>query len=198
MMKQIKKIAVFCGSNLGTKNAYREDAIKFAETLVNAGIGIVYGGAKVGLMGVLADKVVAMGGEVIGVIPQSLMKYEIAHPNLTELRVVNSMHERKTVIADLSDGFIMMPGGIGTLEEFFEITTWAKLNYHQKPCGILNSNNFYDLLISFLDYMRDEQFVQSEYREMIQIDTCPENLLKKFFDYEAPTASAWIEDTKAF
>jgi uncharacterized protein (TIGR00730 family) len=193
---KFKKIAIFCGSNMGADAAYREDTKKLAETLVNANIGLIYGGARVGLMGVLADSVNNLGGEVIGVIPQSLVDYEVAHTGLTELRVVNSMHERKAMIVDLADGFIMLPGGIGTLEEFFEVTTWAKLSYHQKPCGILNTNNFYNQLINFLDHMMDQKFIQQEYRHMIQVETCPEKLLQKFMSYQAPTASAWIEDTK--
>src|SRR5579862_1318574 len=167
---------VFCGSNRGTNPQYAGAAAELARCLASAGIGIVYGGGKVGLMGVLADAALAEGGEVIGVIPTMLVDREIAHQGLTELRIVGSMHERKALMADLSDAFIAMPGGYGTLDEFCEILTWTQLGLQQKPIGILNVDGYFDRL---LDHAVTEQFVKSKHRDMIVTDGDPESLIAR-------------------
>lgn len=192
MQAKLKAIAVYCGSNMGNNVIYSEVAKQMGIALAEAELTLIYGGAKVGLMGVIADTILELGGKVIGVMPQSLVNHEVAHNGLTDLHIVNSMHERKELMANLSDGFIMLPGGPGTLEEFFEITTWAKLGYHQKPCGILNINHYYDLILQFFDHMISEDFFHSHYRNMIQVDQSPHGLLQKFFQYKAPVANAWI------
>ena len=161
---------VFCGSNSGVNPAFAAAAADLARCLAGAGIGIVYGGGKVGLMGVLADAALAEGGEVIGVIPRMLVDREIAHRGLTELRVVGSMHERKALMADISDGFIAMPGGFGTLDEFCEILTWTQLGLQQKPIGILNVDGFFDRLLDAFDHAVAEQFVKPKHRDMIVTD----------------------------
>lgn len=194
MQENLKAIAIYCGSNMGSDLAYRLMAEEMAATLVNAELTLIYGGARVGLMGAIANTVLRLGGKVIGVIPQSLVDYEVAHDKLTDLHIVNTMHERKALISTLADGFIMLPGGPGSLEEFFEIITWAKLGYHQKPCGILNTNNYFDLIIKFLDHMVNEKFFQANYRDMILIDESPQKLLQKFCKYKAPVVSAWIDE----
>ncbi|AJS60546.1 LOG family protein [Paenibacillus sp. IHBB 10380] len=189
----MKKIAVFCGSSDGASPAYKEGAIHLGKELAKRGITLVYGGASVGIMGTLADAVLESGGQVIGVIPQMLEDREISHPNLTELIIVDSMHERKTKMVELADGFIALPGGPGTLEEFFEVFTWAQLGLHQKPCGILNINHYYDLLISFFDHMNEQQFLQDKYRSMALVDSNPADLLEKFNMYIPPTVKTYIK-----
>lgn len=187
------RICVFCGSNFGRLPAYGEAATFLGRTLAREGIGLVYGGASVGLMGAVADAVLATGGEAIGVLPQALKDKELAHPGLTELHVVASMHERKAMMADLSDGFIALPGGVGTLEELFEIWTWAQLGFHKKPCGVLNVAGFYDRLAGFLDHVADQAFMKSENRAMLLADDDPVRLLAAFRAYEPPSVSKWIE-----
>ena len=152
----MKRICVFCGSNKGAKPAYIEAAKSLGKVLVKKNIGLIYGGGKVGLMGVIADEVLASGGEVIGVIPQSLVNREVAHQNVTQMHIVNSMHERKALMADLSDGFMALPGGMGTFDEFCEILTWAQLGIHQKPCGILNVENYFTPLLAMFDHAMRE------------------------------------------
>ncbi|BAU28580.1 hypothetical protein DFP93_105188 [Aneurinibacillus soli] len=187
----MKRLAVFCGSSNGASEAYKEGAILLGKELAKQGITLVYGGASVGIMGTLADTVLESGGQVIGVIPTLLEEREISHRNLTELIVVNSMHERKHKMVDLADGFIALPGGPGTLEEFFEVFTWAQLGLHQKPCGILNINHYYDLIISFFDHMNEQQFLQDKYRSMALVDSNPERLLEKFKAYTSPTVKTY-------
>src|SRR5579862_5553391 len=160
----MKKIGVFCGSNTGNNPLYAETAKQLAISMAHAGITLVYGGANVGLMGVLADNILKNNGYVVGVIPKSLVEVEIAHQHLTELHTVNSMHERKAMIADISDGFIMLPGGPGSLDEFFETLTWAQLGYHSKPCGILNVCNYYNYLLKFLDHAVEQGFIKQVHR----------------------------------
>lgn len=188
---KIKKIGVFCGANAGSDPIYTQATIQLAEYLVDAGITLVYGGSKAGLMGILADSVLKNNGQVIGVIPQSLVNVELAHPHLSELHIVNSMQERKTLIAELSDGFIMLPGGAGSLDEFFEMYTLAQLGYHAKPCSILNMNNYYDHLLTFLDHAVDQGFMKQAYRNMIIIEKTPQILLQKLNAYQAP-GKKWI------
>ncbi|CCJ47580.1 putative lysine decarboxylase [Bordetella parapertussis Bpp5] len=189
---KIQNICVYCGSNSGRQPEYIEHAQGFARELVKRGLGLVYGGASVGIMGAVADTVMAEGGRVIGIIPEALMKKELAHRGLTELHVVQSMHERKTLMAQKADGFVALPGGAGTLEEIFEIWTWAQLGMHQKPCGLLNIAGYYDLLVQFLNHTVDEAFMRPQHRAMLAIDHDPAALLDHFASYVAPTVSKWI------
>lgn len=187
----MNKIAIFCGSSNGSSIAYKEGAIKLGEELVRRGITLVYGGASVGIMGTLADTVLQAGGQVIGVIPKLLEEREISHKNLTKLITVESMHERKSKMMELADGFIALPGGPGTLEEFFEVFTWSQIGLHQKPCGILNVNHYYDLLISFFDHMNEQQFLQDQYHQMVLVDQEPAGLLEKFANYVPPRVKTY-------
>ncbi|MFC2132983.1 TIGR00730 family Rossman fold protein [Bacteroidota bacterium] len=182
----MKKLCVFCGSGYGAKPQYINAARELANLLVGEKIGLVYGGAKVGVMGEIAKAVLYAGGEVIGVIPKGLAEKEVAFEELTDLRIVDSMHDRKALMADLSDGFIALPGGLGTIEEFFEVLTWAQLGIHTKPCGLLNTENYYTKLLQFLDHTVDQKFVESEHRNMIVIDDNPSELIKKFKEYIPP------------
>jgi uncharacterized protein (TIGR00730 family) len=175
----VPRICVFAGSSAGTLEDYTAAARTLAEGLVRRRITLVYGGANIGLMGVLADTVLECGGEVIGVIPGHLVAREVAHTGLSELRVVDSMHERKTVMADLSDAVVALPGGLGTLEELFEMLTWAQLGLHRKPCGLLNVAGYFDRLLSFLDHAVDQRFVTSRQREMLLADSDPIALLDR-------------------
>ncbi len=190
----MKRVCVYCGSNAGRHPDYAE-AKALARALVQKNIGLVYGGASVGVMGVLADTVLAEGGQVIGVIPQGLVDKEVAHTGLSDLRVVTSMHERKTLMAELSDGFIALPGGLGTLEELFEVLTWAQLGLHHKPCGLLNIRQYYRPLIDFLDHAVAERFLHEVYRAMLLVDEEPERLLARFESYHAPAVARWVERT---
>ncbi len=190
----MKSIAVFCGSSMGFKSSYREGAIQLGKELASQGITLVYGGASVGIMGTVADAVLESGGRVIGVIPKMLEDREISHPNLTELIVVHSMHERKTRMSELADGFIAMPGGPGTMEEFFEVFTWGQLGLHSKPLGILNIDHYYDLLIDFYRHMHKEQFLQEKYLSMLLHDSSPAALLEKFRLYQPPSIKTYIKE----
>lgn len=191
----MKSICIYCGSNPGRQEAYSRAARDLARTLVNRNLKLVYGGTSVGIMGLIADTVLQLGGEAVGVIPEALVRKEVAHPNLTELHVTQSMHERKTLMADLSDGFIAMPGGIGTLEEIFEIWTWAQLGFHKKPCGLLNIEGYFDSLTAFFEHAVAEQFVKQPHRSMLLVDSAPETLLDRFASYEPTTIQKWIGKT---
>jgi len=173
------RLCVFCGSSLGVSEAYREAAQGFGAALARRGIELVYGGAHVGLMGALADAVLAAGGRAIGVIPEALLERELAHRGLTDLRVVASMHERKALMASLSDGFVALPGGIGTLEELFEVWTWSQLGLHQKPCALLDVDGFYTGLIAFLDHTVAQGFVKPKQRQALLVESNPEVLLSR-------------------
>ncbi|MFD2217038.1 TIGR00730 family Rossman fold protein [Metabacillus endolithicus] len=188
----MKRICVFCGSSPGASDLYSEDAAKLGAQLAKEGITLVYGGSKVGIMGVVANAALQAGGEVIGVIPKMLMERELAHPGLSELIIVHSMHERKAKMEELSDGFVVLPGGPGTMEEFFEVYTWAQLGEHRKPIGMMNSNHYYDKLLAFFDHMIQEQFLKPEYRSMVIVDSDPEQLIQKFRSYEPPLLTKWI------
>jgi uncharacterized protein (TIGR00730 family) len=179
----MKRICVFCGSSAGSDPEYVDMAARLGKALAEKSIGLVYGGGSVGMMGVLADAVVKNGGSVTGVITEHLYKMEVAFTELSDLRVVNTMHERKAMMADLSDGFISLPGGFGTLDEMFEIITWAQLNLHQKPCGFLNVNGYYDKLLEFIDHMILESFINQACRPLVQVDEDPAGLLEKFHKY---------------
>ena len=187
------RYCVFSGSSWGNREAYARDAETLAELLVERGIGVVYGGASVGLMGTVADTVLRRGGEVIGVIPESLVRKEVAHKGLSDIRITSSMHERKALMADLSDGFIALPGGIGTFEETFEVWTWGQLGHHAKPCALLNSEGFYDRLTAFLDTVVAEGFLRPQHREMLLVTRDPEQLLCLMAAYEPPHVDGkWI------
>jgi uncharacterized protein (TIGR00730 family) len=190
----MKRICVFCGSSPGGNPEYLQAARALGHTLARKQVGLVYGGARVGTMGKVAESVLEMGGEVIGVIPQALVEREIAFTGLADLRVVSSMHERKALMAELSDGFIALPGGLGTLEEFFEVLTWAQLGIHPKPCGVLNVRHYYERLIDFLDHMVAEKFVEMEHRTMILVEEEPERLLERFETYQPPVTdkAKWV------
>ena len=184
-MNLIKSICVYCGSSLGRSESNATAAVLLAEALVSHNIRLIYGGAKIGMMGALADQMLILGGEAVGVIPKALAHKEVAHSHLTELHVTQSMHNRKMLMAELADGFIALPGGIGTMEELFEIWSWAQLGFHKKPCGLLNVAGYYDHLISFLDHVAAEQFVLPQHRSMLLVETNPEVLLERFFSYQA-------------
>jgi hypothetical protein len=189
----MKSICVLCGSSLGAKPAYVTAAKRTGQALLERGLSLIYGGGKVGLMGALADVVLELGGEVIGVMPKALADKEIAHQGLTQLHVVGSMHERKALMADLADGFIALPGGFGTFEEFCEILTWAQLGYHRKPCGLLNVENFYDPLLNLFNHSAAEGFIRAEHRSMVLVERNPARLLRLFENYEPPTLPKWVE-----
>jgi len=188
----VKRVCVFCGSNFGARPAYREAAEKLGTWLAERGIGLVYGGARVGLMGAVADAALAAGGEVIGVIPHSLVALEVAHEGLGDLRVVDGMHERKARMAELADAFVALPGGLGTFEEFFEVLTWAQLGFHPKPCGLLNVGGFFDPLLALVEHAVAERFVRPEHRYLIVDAADPETLLDRLAAYEPPHAGKWI------
>jgi hypothetical protein len=187
---RIVRLCVFCGSSVGRSERYLAAARALGGLLAERGIGLVYGGASVGTMGALADAALAAGGEVIGVIPQQLVDREIAHPGLTELHVVVDMHERKAQMAGRADGFVALPGGAGTLEEFFEIWTWGQLGLHDKPLGLLDIDGYYQPLMAFVDRMVREEFLRAGYRDMIVVADDPEALLDRFVDYRPPD-SKW-------
>jgi len=193
----MKSVCVYCGSNEGTLPVYAEAARSLGRALVERGLGLVYGGASVGIMGVLADTVLGLGGRVTGVMPESIVRKEVAHRGLTELRVTSSMHERKMTMAELSDAFVALPGGIGTLEEVFEAWTWAQLGLHSKPCGLLNVAGYYDGLIAFLDHTVAERFVKEANRSMLIVSDDPSDLLDRFEGYRAPTVEKWIRKGEA-
>lgn len=188
----MKRITVFCGSSIGNDEAFKSEAILLGETLAKKSIGLVYGGAKVGVMGAVADGVLNNGGEVIGVIPQFLRTKEVAHEDLTELILVKTMHERKTKMHELCDGVIALPGGFGTMEELFEMLTWAQLGLHQKPIGLLNTNGFYDDLIQLIKNMVDKGFLKQINQEMLQVSDNIKELLTKMENYTAPDVHKWI------
>ena len=187
-----KRICVFCGSSAGVRAAYKEAAEATGRLLASRGIGVVFGGSHLGLMGAVAHAAMDAGGEVIGVIPQSLVAKEVADTRLKDLRVVGSMHERKALMAELADGFIALPGGFGTFEEFCEILTWAQLGFHGKPCGLLNVEGYYDALLTMFDHAVAEGFVKQAHREMVLCEAEPGALLERMMAFEAPPAEKWI------
>lgn len=186
------RICVFCGSSPGHDSQYVSAARALGNLLADRGIGLVYGGASVGVMGALADAVLEKDGEVIGVMPEGLVGFEVAHKKLGDLRIVASMHERKALMADLSDAFIALPGGIGTLEETFEMLTWAQLGFQPKPVALLDIGGYFTKLNDFMDHMVKEGFLRSEHRGMLLCDTDPETLLDRIDTYQAPELEKWI------
>jgi hypothetical protein len=189
----MNNICVYCGSSPGRLETYAAAARALGEALVARDLGLVYGGASIGLMGLVADTVLALGGRAVGVIPQGLARKEVVHRHLTELHVTQSMHERKTLMAELSDGFIAMPGGIGTFEEIFEIWTWAQLGIHAKPCGLLNVAGYYDALITFLDHAAVEQFLKPPHRALLMVEHQPLALLDRFASHQPPPIKKWLD-----
>ncbi len=192
MMTPINSLCIYCGSSPGRLEAYGSAACALAEALVSRNIRLVYGGAGIGIMGMVADQVLKLGGQAVGVIPKALAHKEVAHKNLTELHVTQSMHERKMLMAELADGFIALPGGIGTLEELFEVWTWAQLGFHNKPCGLLNVEGYYDSLIGFLDHVLAEQFVKKEHHALLIVETNPDTLLDRYINYQPPAVRHWV------
>jgi uncharacterized protein (TIGR00730 family) len=187
----LQSICIFCGASTGANPLYREAAIAMGRALAAKGIRLIYGGGAVGLMGVVADAALAAGGEVIGIIPRSLKDSEIGHTGLTRLEVVEGMHARKARMAELSDAFIALPGGLGTLEELFEVWTWGQLGYHSKPLGLLDTNQFYSKLSHFLDHLVEEGFVKLRYRAMLQRSESPQTLLQQLTAWQPRADSRW-------
>ena len=188
----MRRICVYCGSNSGNGSRYKDAARELADVLVQHKLELVYGGADKGIMGVIANAVLDQGGKVLGVIPKIFCEEELAHQNLTELHVVSSMHERKTMMAALSDGFIAMPGGYGTLEEIIEILTWGQLKFHSKPCGLLNVDGYFDHLLRYLDHASAEGFLRTGNRQMLLCADTALELIQKFDGYKAPTVEKWV------
>ncbi|HEX6088270.1 MAG TPA: TIGR00730 family Rossman fold protein [Thermoanaerobaculia bacterium] len=188
----MRRICVFCGSNAGSEGLYADAARHLGRVFAREGIGLVYGGGSVGLMGELADAVLGSGGEVIGVIPHALWAREVGHRGLTDIHIVETMHERKAMMADLADAFIALPGGLGTLEEIFEIWTWAQLGLHAKPLGFLDVNGFYAPLMQFLDRAARERFLRQEHRAIAVVESDAEALLRRFESWKAPKVQKWI------
>lgn len=193
----IKSLCVFCGSSPGGDPAYVSAAGELGQFLAGHQITLVYGGGRVGLMGALADAVLDSGGHVIGVIPEALVAREVAHQGLSDLRVVHSMHERKALMVELADGFVAMPGGCGTLEEFLEVLTWAQLGLHTKPCALLNVLGYYDGLIALLGHAVTQRFVRVEHRDMILVAQTPAELLTRLSSYVPPNVPKWIDRTES-
>jgi uncharacterized protein (TIGR00730 family) len=189
----VRRVCVYAGSNPGSHPAYAGAARALATTMTERGIGLVYGGGKVGLMGVLADTMLGAGGEAIGVMPRALIEREIGHPGLTELKVVDSMHERKALMARLSDAFVAVPGGIGTLEELIEVYTWSQLGIHDKACGVLNVRGYYDHLAALLDHAVAEGFLRPQHRAVLSVASEPAELLDRLAAFEPPAIGKWLE-----
>jgi uncharacterized protein (TIGR00730 family) len=190
----VRKICVFCGSSPGARPEYTQATEELSALLVAENIGVVYGGGGVGLMGKLADAVLAHGGEITGVIPSALMEKEIGHREVEDMRVVHSMHERKALMAELADAFVALPGGIGTLEELVEVFTWSQLGLHDKPCGLLNVEGYYDGLAVFLDHAVGERFLRQEHRSTLMVESQPTALLERLKAYEPDAVEPkWID-----
>ncbi|QYX52328.1 TIGR00730 family Rossman fold protein [Pseudomonas sp. S07E 245] len=189
----VRSVCVFCGASIGANPAYRAAAVALGEAIARRGLCLVYGGGAVGLMGVVADAAMAAGGEVVGIIPQSLLDAEVGHKGLSRLEVVDGMHARKARMAELSDAFIALPGGLGTLEELFEVWTWGQLGYHAKPLGLLDVNGFYTKLGGFLDHIVEEGFVRPQHRAMLLLGQQADALLDGMDEFVAPVVPKWID-----
>lgn len=188
----MKSICVYCGSSIGASETYATGARQLAASLVERQLALVYGGGNIGLMGAIADEVLRLGGHVTGVIPQALVDKEVGHLKLSKLHIVHNMHERKALMAELSDGFIAMPGGIGTLEELFEMFTWLQLGFHEKPLGLFNIDGFYDGLITFLQQTVQSKFLKPEHLALLMNDADPDQLLQRFSNFQAPHLNKWL------
>ena len=193
----IRSLCVFCGSNSGSNPRFAEVAREFGALLAKEGIALVYGGGHVGLMGIIADAVLAGGGKAIGVIPRALWDREVGHRGLTEQHIVETMHERKAMMASLADAFVALPGGLGTLEEIFEVWTWAQLGIHAKPLGFLNAEGFYGPLLAFLDRGVDAGFIRAKHRAAAIVDADPVALLRRLGEYEPPRGATWIRESES-
>ena len=194
----MRRICVFCGSNAGARSEYAEAARALAAVLVERKLGIVYGGGNVGMMGVLADAALERGVEVIGVIPRTLVDKEVAHRGVTELLIVETMHERKALMNDLSDAFIALPGGFGTLDEFFEVLTWSQLGFHGKPCALLNVAGYYDRMLAMLDHAVAERFLRPAHRELVISDTDPSRLIQRLSAFSPAPKGKWDDANGKF
>ena len=190
----IRRLCVFCGSSAGNEASYADAASELGQAMSARDIGLVYGGGGIGLMGIVADAVLDGDGQVTGVIPQTLEERELAHAGVADMRVVQTMHERKALMAQLSDAFIALPGGIGTLEEFFEVWTWGQLGVHRKPCGLLNVAGYFDPLLSLIDHMVDAGFLRPAHRAMVVVEVSPERLLQRLDEYEPPDTNRWLDE----
>jgi uncharacterized protein (TIGR00730 family) len=186
-------LCIFCGSAVGARASYTEAAQRLGTLMARRGIGLVYGGGNVGLMGVIADAVMSAGGSAIGVMPRNLIAREIGHAGITELRVVDTMHQRKALMADLSSGFIALPGGYGTFDEFFEVVTWTQLGLHRKGCGLLNIDGYYDPFVAMLDRAVTEGFIKPENRSLVLDDSSPDRLLNRVLAFHAPATEQWLD-----
>jgi uncharacterized protein (TIGR00730 family) len=189
---RMRAVCVFCGSSAGIDSAYTSAARTVGQLLGDRGLTLVYGGGRVGLMGQVADAALTAGAHIVGVIPEALQAREVAHLSLPDLRVVASMHERKALMAQLADAFVALPGGAGTLEEFFEVWTWALLGIHRKPCGILNVAGYFDGLLTFIDHSVAQQFVRPEHRAMVLVDDDPGRLFDRLASYAPPAVPRWL------
>lgn len=194
--KVMQRVCVFCGSNMGLRPSYQIAADIMGKAIAHRNLELVYGGGNVGLMGVVADAAITAGGQVIGVIPQALADKELAHPHLTQLHIVNSMHERKALMADLSDAFVALPGGFGTFEEFCEVLTWAQLGIHGKACGLLNIDRYYDSLLTLFDHAVDEQFLKPQHRNLVLQESDPNRLLDLLAKHQPIAVDKWLERTQ--
>jgi uncharacterized protein (TIGR00730 family) len=190
-MNTFNRIAVYCGSSKGIHPHYEQAAIALVHVLFNKGIGLVYGGGNVGIMGIIADEMIRLGGEVIGVIPRSLMDKEVGHTGITQQIVVENMHQRKAKMFELSDACIALPGGIGTMEELFEAFTWSQLGFHHKPCGVLNVSGFYEPLHNLLQHMVDHQFLKQEFKDMLIFNDDAEQLINQLENFKFPQVLKW-------
>lgn len=197
MAKKILSVCVYCGSSSGINPVYSDVAKALGRALVKQNLSLVYGGGHVGLMGIVADAVLEAGGDVTGVIPKALMDTEVGHDHLTRLLVVKDMHERKALMAEHADGFITMPGGIGTLEELFETLTWAQLGFHEKPIGLLNVAGFYDPLIEFLNHQTSQGFLRAEHKDLLLVETEPDSLIEQLKNFTMPEGVSWLSRQRA-
>jgi uncharacterized protein (TIGR00730 family) len=192
-VRQVQRLCVFCGSSSGARPLYAEAAAQLGRDLASSKIALVFGGGRVGLMGILADSVLSAGGQAIGVMPRALVEKEIAHTSLTELHVVESMHQRKALMADLADAFLLLPGGFGSWEEFFEVVTWLQLGIHSKPCAVLNVAGYYDMLLSLTSHALKEGFLRSAHKEMLIVEEDPVRLLGRLEVAPIPSETKWVE-----
>ena len=195
-MRKLDALCLFCGSSAGSQPAYAKAAADFGMALAERNIRLVYGGGSVGLMGVAADACLAAGGQVIGVIPKLLMDKEVGHHGITQMHIVDNMHERKALMTELCDGFIALPGGFGTLDELFEALTWLQLGYHQKPVGLLNVNGFFDHLVQFIDHSQGERFLRDVHRRSLNVDVDLDKLIEKLRVAEIPDTAKWLDQAR--
>jgi uncharacterized protein (TIGR00730 family) len=195
-VRRIQRLCVFCGSSSGARPIYAEAAAELGRELVKSGVALVFGGGRVGLMGVVADSVLAAGGQAIGVMPRALVEKEIAHTSLTELHVVESMHLRKAKMADLADAFLLLPGGYGSWEEFLEVVTWLQLGIHRKPCALLNVAGYYDALLSLASHALAEGFLRPAHKEMLIVEENPACLLVRLEAARVPSETKWVDPTE--